>query len=266
MKKIVLILLVQLSLTFSFSQTTLDTAVNFTVKDIHGQMLTLFDILDNDKYVVIDFFSVACGTCQTYAPDMAEAYEAFGCNQGNVFFLGIDKGNWNEDVIYFNNEYGIEYSSVSGMEGNGNEVHWTYDIQGTPSVVVIAPDRSIAVHQVYPPAANNLINSITGAGGVQQSCTTGLYENEMTAGDFSYYPNPVKEKLNCSVQAQKGMILHVEVIDLLGKTVATSEEYESREGANVIPVSLTEVKNGMYIAQVKNRDIILHSGKIIVDR
>jgi len=34
------------------SQTTLDTAVNFSVKDVNGNTLNLFDILDEGKIVV----------------------------------------------------------------------------------------------------------------------------------------------------------------------------------------------------------------------
>ncbi len=39
------------------AQTTLDTAVNFSVKDVKGNTHELFDILEDDKIVVIDFFS-----------------------------------------------------------------------------------------------------------------------------------------------------------------------------------------------------------------
>ncbi len=41
------------------AQTTLDTAVNFIVKDTYGNNIELFDILDEGKIVVIDFFSTA---------------------------------------------------------------------------------------------------------------------------------------------------------------------------------------------------------------
>lgn len=47
-------------LLFSFTlnaQTLLDTALNFSVKDPYGNTIELFDILDEDKIVVIDFFS-----------------------------------------------------------------------------------------------------------------------------------------------------------------------------------------------------------------
>jgi cytochrome oxidase Cu insertion factor (SCO1/SenC/PrrC family) len=39
------------------AQTLLDTALNFTVKDTYGNTLNLYEILDEGKIVVIDFFS-----------------------------------------------------------------------------------------------------------------------------------------------------------------------------------------------------------------
>ena len=42
-----------------FAQTTLDTALNFSVKDTYGNNIILYDLLDEGKIVVVDFFSVA---------------------------------------------------------------------------------------------------------------------------------------------------------------------------------------------------------------
>lgn len=39
------------------AQTLLDTAVNFSVKDVYGNTIELFTYLDDDKIVVIDFFA-----------------------------------------------------------------------------------------------------------------------------------------------------------------------------------------------------------------
>jgi len=41
------------------AQTLLDTALNFSVKDTYGNTIILYDILDEGKIVVIDFFSTA---------------------------------------------------------------------------------------------------------------------------------------------------------------------------------------------------------------
>jgi len=59
MKKNLLFILFVFAIFQGNSQTTLDTAVNFSVKDIDGNTIELFDILDEGKIVMIDFFSAA---------------------------------------------------------------------------------------------------------------------------------------------------------------------------------------------------------------
>ncbi len=59
MKKILLISIMFIAALSMSAQTTLDTAVNFIVKDTYGNNIELFDILDEGKIVVIDFFSTA---------------------------------------------------------------------------------------------------------------------------------------------------------------------------------------------------------------
>lgn len=59
MKKNILLLFFVSLFMGGIAQTTLDTAVNFSVKDTYGNTLDLFEILDDGKIVVIDFFSTA---------------------------------------------------------------------------------------------------------------------------------------------------------------------------------------------------------------
>ncbi len=101
---------------------------------------------------------------------MQAAYEEFGCNDGDIFFMGIDKGNTNQEVMAFDSTYGIQYPGVSGQDGNGNQVHLMYQVQATPAVIVIQPDRYISVKQIWLPTYTNIVDSITDAGGVPQEC------------------------------------------------------------------------------------------------
>lgn len=57
MKRLLFIILSSLIVLTSSAQTLLDTAINFTVKDTYGSTINLYDILDEGKMVVIDFFS-----------------------------------------------------------------------------------------------------------------------------------------------------------------------------------------------------------------
>lgn len=59
MKKIILIVSLFILVVWVQSQTLLDTALNFTAKDVYGNTYVLFDILQENKIVVIDFFSTS---------------------------------------------------------------------------------------------------------------------------------------------------------------------------------------------------------------
>lgn len=231
-----------------FAQTTLDTALNFSVKDTYGNNIILYDLLDEGKIVVVDFFSVAWGTCQAYAPDLQAAYESFGCNQGNVFFLGIDKGNTNAAVLQFDSIYNVHYPSASGNQGNGNIVHWDYNIQATPSVVVINPDKSIAVKQIFPPTTENLIDSVSMAGGIQQACLT-LVEESGT-NEISLFPNPVHDYLVVTAY-QDQTIESFQIYDLTGRKIREPEIIGNT--GNKIIVNTAGFTNGFYLIEIRFR-------------
>ena len=55
MKKLYTILLLSLSLVNLNAQTNLTTAVDFTVTDVHGETHNLFSLLNEGKYVIVDF-------------------------------------------------------------------------------------------------------------------------------------------------------------------------------------------------------------------
>jgi hypothetical protein len=187
------------------------------------------------------------------------AYETFGCNEGNVFFMGIDKGNTDPDVIAFDLTYGIEYPSVSGQDGGGNEVHLQYNIQATPTIVVIMPDRSIAFQQIFPPSTDNVVNDVTSAGGIQQSCTTST--NELFAEDIiTIGPNPVVENAYIYLDIQDPAILEITVHNLTGQEVLRTDPKRFVSGDHVVPINLSSNPDGFYFVQLK------HSGNVIATR
>ncbi|HAH57674.1 MAG: redoxin domain-containing protein [Lentimicrobiaceae bacterium] len=152
------------------AQTGIDTAVDFTVKDLEGNLHHLYDYLDDDKLVVIDFFTTNCGPCQKYASEVSASYEHFGCNEGNVIYLGINWGSDNEQVAVFDSLWGANYPTVSGLQGGGNGVVELYGVMSYPSVILIAPDRSILHNYIWPPQQDTINIRVNAAGGIPMSC------------------------------------------------------------------------------------------------
>lgn len=177
------------------AQTPLDTAADFTVKDITGVTHRLHEYMAANKLVVVDFFTITCGPCGTYAPMINDSYKHFGCNTGNVVFLGINWGADNQGVEQFGNEFGVEYPESSGLEGNGNSVTNQFGILSFPTVILIKPDYSIAENFIWPPETEVLDSIIALNGGQLAECTTGNNRPETSATRI--WPNPASNVLYC---------------------------------------------------------------------
>ena len=247
MKKITFLILLLFAFNVSFGQTQLDTAVNFSVKDIHGNNIELFPILDEDKLVVIDFFSTSCAPCALYAPDFQASYEDFGENSGNVFFMSICWGDNNAGVAYFDSVYGVTLPSVSGDQGGGNIVHNAYMIMSVPTVILIAPDREILEQYIWVPSQANLNAAITAAGGSMVGIDDELSENK---NSLFVYPNPASSRINVKFDVLETAVYHLEAYNLLGVRVHKSAQTKLSAGSHVISTDLNRLPGGTYFIRL----------------
>lgn len=171
MKKL-LLLLIALTLGFGVkAQCPLTTAVDFTATDVHGTEVHLFDILDSGQAVLIDFFFTTCGPCQQVTPLIRDSYTAMGCNMYDVFYMEIATGDSHDACVNWVNNYGIEYPTISGAEG-GTQICYQYSISQYPTVILIKPDHSIAIQDLWPiSSAQTVISALEGQGLQQHDCT-----------------------------------------------------------------------------------------------
>lgn len=176
MKNLLLVLLVFIGLQVK-SQTNLTTAVNFTVTDVHGQTHNLFNILDGGKHVIIDFFFTTCGPCIASVPTLNQAFTDYGCNTGEVYFISIDKGDTDAEVLQYEETYGGLLPSVSGVNGGGNSVTSTYGVTAYPTVILIAPNRTILSQDIWP--VSNITSVLFNAGLSTASCGTASIQEEL---------------------------------------------------------------------------------------
>ena len=168
MKKILLTLALGLGLLTADSQTNLTTAVDFTVTDVHGEIYNLFSILDGGQHVILDFFFTTCGPCIASVPTLNQSFTDYGCNLGEVFYISIDVGDTDAEVLQYEYDYGGLLPAVSGIDGVGDAVNSTYGIGAYPTVVLIAPDYTIIEQDIYP--VINITSTLMSAGLTMASC------------------------------------------------------------------------------------------------
>ena len=182
MKK-VFTLLLALALGFGLkAQCPLTQAVDFTATDCHGTEIHLFDILDGGQAVLIDFFFTTCGPCQQATPKVVESYYAMGCNMHDVFYMEISDRDSDAACQTWCQTYGVEYPTISGAAGGSTICGSSmYNIPAYPTVILIMPDRSIVIQDLWPiNNAQTVISALEQHGIQQHDCNTPSYDPQVT--------------------------------------------------------------------------------------
>lgn len=92
--------------------------------------------------------------------------------------MSVATGDDNAACIAFDELYGIEFPTISGVEGGGTQICNTYGIGAYPTYILIAPDHSIVEQDIWPmPSTQTLIDVFESNGLVQSECGT----NSVTA-------------------------------------------------------------------------------------
>ncbi len=242
------------------AQTPLTEAIDFSVKTTESEVINLFPLLDAGNIVVIDFFSTSCGPCQTFAYDFEMAYQNFGSNQGNVFFLAINYNSDNQGVRIFDSTFNVTLPSASGIEGGGNAVYEAYLISAYPTVIVIKPDHQIAEQFIWEPTAENITNAVVNAGGT----LVGEMESKMNKNEIVISPNPANDVLKLSFNANCSQTIAFRVYDLTGKVFVLKKNIAISDGPSHVDINISQLSAGVYFIEAVQDDGKTLTEKFIV--
>jgi cytochrome oxidase Cu insertion factor (SCO1/SenC/PrrC family) len=249
MKKIyVLALVLVLCVSFGKAQTTLTTAVDFTVTDTDGNSHNLFNILNSGKYVCLDFFFTTCGPCQATCPYYKQTFTNYGCNTQDVYFMSIDNGNSDAECEAYETTFlggSAGFPAISGNEGGGNAVVAAYGISAFPTYILIAPSHAIIEQDMWPISSAADFDTYFNAHSlVYKACASGIEENAFSGG-LSIYPNPASERL--IIETSNGEMVHsYKIVDVLGRTIAE----ESIHNTERYEINISTLATGMYYLEV----------------
>ncbi|MCK4569908.1 MAG: T9SS type A sorting domain-containing protein [Bacteroidales bacterium] len=269
MKRLILILVIScFSLYGIKAQCPLTEAVDFTATDVHGHTWNLFELLDSGQYVCIDFFFCSCGPCQIAAPKINESYVYFGCNSGDVNYFAIDTGDDDAACILFDETFGVEYPTISGVEGGGTQICNDYQIPLYPTVILIAPDRTILEQDIWPiPTAQTMIDALEAHGLEEHDCPPPIgIEDPIAslASISSVYPNPASNIARIVISSEEAMSATVEVYNALGIKVLEIQQINLVPGENTIEFSIADLPTGTYFIRVLKDNEILDVSRLSV--
>jgi len=225
-----------------------DPAPNFTVTDTDGNPHTLYDYLDAGKTVVLDFFYTTCIPCQFYNPQVNLAYEKYGCNEGEVFFMSIDYNDTNQEVEAYDEEYEIPYPSVSGTQGGGNAVVSLYSIIGFPTFYVIDSTRKI-VEVIDPPTLQVFDYRFQQLGISPADCNPTGIEKINSNQAISILPNPIVDNgVRVYIQEVGSEKMEFQIYDVTGRMVSSGSM--NMDGSNTCEIDVTGFPAGLFLVKM----------------
>ena len=242
------------------SQTPLTNAPNFNAIDARGNYQDLYSYLNNGKYVLLCFFYDTCFASQSTVPEINNAFINFGCNTEDVFFMGINLDNTDGEVIAFENEFALHYPNVSGIDGGGNDIVNLFQVIAFPTIILIAPDKTIPKQDIWPLTTVNIVDELISAGTDTASCPfAAINKPSENVSLFQIYPNPAKDYFFISNPSTE-KDLTIKLFNNLGKNVLTKNISNfTKEN-----IDISYLNSGIYFIQVSKFGSLMFSEKIVI--
>lgn len=128
-------------------------ASDFIATDYFGNEIHLYEILEGGQYVLMHINTRTNAATPKVTPPLVEAYKRLGCNQHDVFFIGVVPNGTTNITKKYVDEYGIEFPMIhntdesNGMQGPAMNIWQTYQCE-QPATMLIAPNKSIVFDDI----------------------------------------------------------------------------------------------------------------------
>ena len=145
------------------AQTTLTEAPDFKEVDYFGDTIHLHKILDGGQYVLLHF-----NQDEEDAESLLEAYKKLGCNQHEVFFIGVYYNGTPKLAKEYVETFGIEYPLIYNADcpdGSGSVSGPAFDIfmklfQWPEATLLIAPDKKIVINGLKIETSDDIVSAL----------------------------------------------------------------------------------------------------------
>lgn len=213
-----------------------DVMYDFTITDCNGEKITLSEVLQEKKMVLLNFWYTTCSWCVTEFPIMEEAYQMY---KDDVEVIAVDPyGEPDATIVNFAATYGLTFPMGSCPTTWAN----TFGISGYPTSVIIDRYGMICVVE------SGAITSLRYFTSMFETMTTDDYEQKL----YQYV-----EEMATTVKPTYEMDTSENIAAVLGVSeleVAFRPETDGDSAEYSWPFIETE-KNGEKCLKASNQDI-----------
>ena len=114
------------------SSIAIGTAIrDFGAVSLDGEPFRLTEVLDDNEYVLVEFWASWCGPCRAEIPHMKEAYEKYNSLGFEIVSVSLDEEH--EDWVEASIEEQIPWIDVGDQQGFESESAKLYGVMGIPA-------------------------------------------------------------------------------------------------------------------------------------
>lgn len=216
-----------------------DAMMDFTVTDTEGKEYTISQLLKEKEAVVLNFWYIACGPCNTEFPYLQEAYEEYS---DLIEVVAMNPVDGNEEIAAFKEKNGYSFIMAACDPAWATAMHLT----GYPTTVVINRSGTISLihtgaitttenfegifaHFTSPEYDGGVVEDIEDIETVEEE--TGTAENPMELSGVSSFEVTVKAGELAYVNIYKVTKLYLQVRDADAYIIYNEKTYKPTNGA-----------------------------------
>lgn len=113
-------------------------ASDFTLADLQGNNVSLFDVLEESDTVLVDFWTVSCGPCIASFPKLKELRASYAQQGFEIVTISIDLDR--EDWISGSEEHELPWINLGELESFDGKVATKYGVRFIPKSYLIDKD------------------------------------------------------------------------------------------------------------------------------
>lgn len=121
----------------------------FTLQNVDGEQISLYDLLEKNKLVLVEFWASWCGPCIETIPALKDIYAAYREHGFEIVSISIDDDH--ETWIEASEEYELPWVNLGEFQGWRGDVATSYGVTGIPKKYLVNSEGQI-VQKDSPPA------------------------------------------------------------------------------------------------------------------